>query len=94
MSNFLSRSIPEIPPACYRDSQKSSFFSFASSLFPAISLGFTIFGKMFAYVTPPFFFNPTTDMTEVVKFRPHGWYMLGVFLFLAFTHLGRECQDL
>ena len=37
------------------------------------------------------FFNPTT---EVVTFCLHGWCMLGVFLLLAFTRLGHECQDL
>ena len=31
---------------------------------------------------------------QVVTFHLHGWYMLGVFLLLAFTHLGHECQDL
>ena len=36
------------------------------------------------------FFNPTI---EVVTFHLHGWCMLGVFLLLAFTHLGHECQD-
>ena len=37
------------------------------------------------------FFNPTI---EVVKFHLRGWCMLGVFLLLAFTCLGHECQDL
>ena len=46
---------------------------------PVISLGFTIFGEIFAYVT--LFFNPNT-------FRLHGWCMLGVFMLSAFTHLG------
>ena len=55
---------------------------------PAISLGFTILGEIFAYVTV---LNPTT---EVVTFRLHGWCMLGVFLLPAFTCLGHECQDL
>ena len=31
---------------------------------------------------------------EVVTFCLHGWCMLGVFLLLAFIHLGHECQDL
>ena len=55
-----------------------------------MSLGFTIFGEIFVYVT---IFNPTV---EVVTFRLCGWCMLGVFLFLAFTRLGvrHECQDL
>ena len=48
------------------------------------------FGEIFAYVTV-FFFTPTV---EVVAFRVHGWCMLGVFLLLAFTCLGHECQDL
>ena len=30
----------------------------------------------------------------VVTFHSHGWCMLGVFLLLAFTHLGLEHQDL
>ena len=55
---------------------------------PAISLGFTIWGEIFAYVTV---FNPTI---EVVTFRLRGWCMLGVFLLPAFTRLGYECQDL
>ena len=37
------------------------------------------------------FFNPTI---EVVTLRLCGWCILGVFLLLAFTHLGHECQDL
>ena len=37
------------------------------------------------------FFNPTI---EVVTFCLRGWCMLGVFLLLAFTRLGHECQDL
>ena len=37
------------------------------------------------------FFNPTI---EVVTFRLRRLCMLGVFLLLAFTHLGHECQDL
>ena len=55
---------------------------------PAISVGFTILGEIFAYVTV---FNPTI---EVVTFRLHGWCMLDVFLLPAFTRLGHECQDL
>ena len=57
-------------------------------MFPAISLGFTILGEIFAYIT---FSNPTK---EVVTFHLCGWCMLGVFLLLAFTHLGHECQDI
>ena len=37
------------------------------------------------------FFNPTI---EVVTFFLCAWCMLGVFLLLAFTCLGHECQDL
>ena len=61
---------------------------FSSSGFPAISLGFTILGEISASVT---IFIPTT---EEVTFRLHEWCMLEVFLLLAFTHLGHECQDL
>ena len=53
-----------------------------------LSLGFTIFGEVFAYVTV---FNPAI---EVVTFRLHGWCMLGMFLLSPFTCLGHECQDL
>ena len=38
----------------------------SSAAFPAISLGFTFFGEIFAYVT---FFNPTI---QVVTFGLHG----------------------
>ena len=53
----------------------------SSSTFPAICLGFTILGKIFADVTV---FNPTI---EVVTFRLHGWCMQGVFV--AGIHLSR-----
>ena len=49
---------------------------------PAISLGFTIMGAIFVYVTV---FNPTV---EVVTFRLRGWCMLGVF-FVAGIPLSR-----
>ena len=49
--------------------------------FPAISLGFTIFGEIFGYVA---IFNPTIDL---VTFHLCGWCMLGVFLLTAFTCL-------
>ena len=62
--------------------------SSSSAASPALSLGFTSFGEIFAYVTV---FNPTI---EVVTFRLHGWCMLGVFLLPAFTRTGHECQDL
>ena len=55
---------------------------------PAIFLGFTVLGKICAYVT---IFNPTI---EVATFRLREWCMLGVFLLPAFTCLQRECQDL
>ena len=64
----------------------------SSSASPAISLGFTTLGEIFAYVTVfCFFFNPTI---EVITFRLCGWCMLGVFLSPAFTRLGHECQDI
>ena len=62
----------------------SLFLCCSSSVFPAVSLGFIIFGEIFAYVTV---FSPTT---EVVPFHLHGWCMMAVFLFLAFTCLGHE----
>ena len=65
----------------------TSSFSLRS---PALSLGFTIFGRDFC-VCDRFFFNPTI---KVVTFRLCGWCMLGVFLLPAFTHLGHERQDL
>ena len=37
------------------------------------------------------FSNPAI---EVVTFRLRGWCMLGVFMLLAFTRLGHDCQDL
>ena len=56
------------------------------------SLGFTIFGETFVYVTVfVLFLNPAI---EVVTFRLRGWCMLGVFLSPAFTRLGHEYQDL
>ena len=54
---------------------------------PAVSLGFTILGEIFAYVA---IFNATI---EVVTFCLHGWCMLGVFLLPVFTCLGHECKD-
>ena len=54
----------------------------SSSAFPAISLG-----EIFVNVIV---FNQTS---VVDTFRLHGWCMLGVFLLLAFTRLGHECQD-
>ena len=70
------------------DSYHGRAISSCSSAFLAISLGFTILGEIFAYVT---IFHPTT---EVATFCLCGWCMLGVLLLLAFTHLGHECQDL
>ena len=59
---------------------------------PAISLGFTILGAIFAYVKFSFFFFCPT--IEVVTFCLHGWCMLDVFLLPAIVCLGDECQDL
>ena len=56
---------------------------------PARSLGFTILGEIFAYVTVFFILT-----IEVVTFRLREWCMLGVFLLLALTRLGHERQDL
>ena len=64
------------------------FFFFFFFAFTALSLGFTILGERFAYLTV---FNPTI---EVVTFGLRGCCMLDVVLFLAFTCLGHECQDL
>ena len=60
---------------------------------PAVSLGFTILGENFAYVTffIYFFCNPTV---QIVIFRLRGWCMLGVSLFPPFTRLRHECRDL
>ena len=55
---------------------------------PAISLGFTVLGEIFAYVTV---FNPTI---EVVTLLFRGWCILGGLLSPSFTHLGHERQDL
>ena len=54
---------------------------------PAVSLGFTSLGEIFAYVT---LFNPTI---EVVTIRLLEWCMLGVFLLPAFIRLEHECQE-
>ena len=51
----------------------------SSSVFPAISLRFTILGEICAYVTV-FFFHPTV---EVVTFCLRGWCMLVMFFFIA-----------
>ena len=66
-----------------------SFFFFFFLRSPAISLGFTTFGRDFCVCDH--FFNPTI---KVVTFRLHGWCVLGVFLLPAFTRLGHERQDL
>ena len=65
------------------------FYSSSSSAFPAISLGFTIFGEIFFGCDR--FIDPTI---EVVTFRLRGRCMLGAFLLPAFTRLGHEHQDL
>ena len=58
---------------------KLSFFILLL-LSPAISKGFTILEKIFAFC--------------IVTFCLCGWCRLGVFLLSAFTRLGHECQDL
>ena len=60
---------------------KSTIYCISHSSFPlrAISLGLTIFGKIFVYMI---IFDPTI---AVVTFCLYGWGMLGVFFFLAFT---------
>ena len=60
-------------------------FSFG---FPAISLGFTILGE-FLRMWP---LKKHFLMQEVLTFGLRGWCMLHVFLLLAFTCLGHECQ--
>ena len=50
--------------------------SSSSSVFPAVSLGFTILGEILASVT----IKKTQNLTiEVVTFRLHGWCMLGMW---------------
>ena len=83
-------SLTEILPKCKDIPLKDlcdacSLCTSSSSAFPALSLGFTILGEIFVYVT---IFNPTI---EVVTFCPHEWCMLGVFLLPAVTCLGYEC---
>ena len=79
------------PTCCLTQSQSTdtgpTSASTSSSAFLAVSLGFTILVEIFVYVN---IFSPTT---EVVTFRLSGWCMVGVFLLLAFTHLGHDCQD-
>ena len=66
--------------------KKKAFFFFS---FPSYISGVHHFGWDFCVCDC--FFNPTI---EVVTFCLHGWCMLGVFLLLAITCLGHECQDL
>ena len=61
--------------------------SSSSSAFPAISLGFTILGEIFAYVTVCLFVCFLSNH-RCSHIRLRGWCMLGVFL------LGHECQGL
>ena len=77
-------------PAVAGVSDKDHLYSLLLLLLrsPAIALGFTILGEIFACVT---IFNPTI---KVVTFRLRGWCVLGVFLLPAFTRLGHERQDL
>ena len=56
--------------------------------FPAVSLWCSPFLARFLCIWP--FPNPTIYL---VTFDLRGWFMLGVFLLLAFTYLGHECQD-
>ena len=73
----------------YANNEKKSGKSMMKILllhYPAMSLGFTILGEIFAYVTV--FVNLTI---EVVTFRLRGYCMLGVFLLPSFSHLGHEC---
>ena len=65
--------------------QSQIFTSSSSSVFPAISLGFSIFGEIFVWL----FFQSNHRGSYI-----RGWCMLGVILLLAFTRLGHECQDL
>ena len=69
----------------------------SSSAFPSHISGAHHFGETFADVTGFFFlflFFFVIPTVEIVTFRLRGWRMLGVFLLLAFTRLGHECQDL
>ena len=66
----------------------SILYTSSSSAFPTTSLGFTICGEIFVYVT--FFANPTI---EVVTFCLHGWCMQGVFLLPVFTRPDHKCQE-
>ena len=61
-----------------------------SSVFPARSLGFTIFSERFFFVHVTIFY----PIIEVVTFSLHGKYMLGVFLLLEIIHLGHTCLNL
>ena len=54
-------------------------------------LGSTSLGEIFCVFDH--FFNLTIEV-PVVTLRPHGWYILGVRLLLAFTCLGHDCHDL
>ena len=60
------------------------------SAFTAISLWFTILDDFFVCV----YVTVSNQNIEEVTFRLCGWCMLGVFLLLALTRLGHECQDL
>ena len=75
-----------LTPVISQRFQSSS--SSSSSRSPAMSLGFTIWREIFAYVTV---FNLTI---KVVTFRLRGWCMLDVFLSPAFARLVHERQDL
>ena len=64
------------------------FCDSSSSALSVISLGSPFWVRCLRMLP---FFNPTI---ELVTYCLHGWCMLGVFLLPAFTHLGREYQDL
>ena len=64
----------------------------SSSVFPATSLGFTIFGEIFAYVA--FFFFAFFLSNHRGSHIPSSWMMHAGFLLPIFTCLGHECQDL
>ena len=59
-----------------------------------MSLGFTIFGEIFAYVTFFIIIIIFYSAIEGITFRLHAQHMHGAFLLPAFTRLGHDCQDL
>ena len=63
--------------------------SCSSSAFPKLHLWGSPFWVRVLRMWP--FLNPAK---EVVAFRLHGWWILGVFLLPSFIRQGNECQDL